>query len=212
MIDSVSDADFQQGGDEPALDRVVQNVAKRYPTLAPYLSDARVQWGDPEEFKKNGGHLEFFPPWEQYNPNPGKVTLELYDRDMKGRALEDAIAGDMLHHLGSVDPNGREIDPAWRYMRDKVIAGRSPEAVEMDKRAYAEAMKNGEQRPFDQWMDQSRADAYVRGYITPDAADNWKDAYTPQQRATLEAMKAHLDLAPPSAAPDQNTGGLINSP
>ncbi len=170
-----------------------QKAGEKYPALAPHLAEAVVQKGDPNVYYKTGGHLEFYSPWESENPNPGKVTLEIYNHGLKGAALEDAIAGDMLHHLGSVNPEtGEPVDAKWRAMRDEVIAARSPQSKAMDERAYANAVTSGDTRDLNTWMDYSRADAHVRGYITPDKENNWRDAYTPEQKAKLEEMKAHL--------------------
>jgi hypothetical protein len=63
----------------------------------------------------------------------------------------------------------------------------------VDQRAYARA---GEQRPFDDWMQQSRGDAYIRGKLAPDANDDWRDVYTPEQQKTLADMFLHLKGAP----------------
>lgn len=209
--DPVPDQAEQRGAAE--LEAAKAAVAARYPALAPHLADAKVQWGDPSIYEKTGGHLEFYPPWESENPNPGKVTLELYDRSLKGKALEDAIAGDMLHHLAAVNPETQQpVDAKWRGMRDEVIAGRDAASKAMDERAYAAATKGGDTRDFDQWMDNSRADAHVRGYLTPDKDDNWRNAYTPQQKATLDQMRNYLTAAPalPVSPPAIAGPGLVN--
>ena len=183
--------------DEPEnLEPVKARIAEKYPALRPYVVEARLQWGDKAN-NKGGGALEFFPQWELNNPNPGAITIEVYDRKLKGKWLEDAIAGEMLHQLSSVDPRTNEpVDRTWRDMRDKLMAARDSGSIAIDNQAYAGAVARGEARTFDQWMDDSRADAHVRGYITPDERNEWRNAYTPLQREVLEEMKRYLGTEP----------------
>jgi hypothetical protein len=174
---------------------MLQNLAEKYPALSPHVSNFQVQWGDPKQYQTSGRHLEFYPPWESENPNPGKATLELYNTGMKGGALESAVLGDMLHYLGATNPEtGKQIDPTWRRLRDKLMTIRGAKNLEMDRREYEEAKKEGESRSFEDWMNESRADAYVRGYLTPDEADEWRknSVYTPEMEKTLETMKSYL--------------------
>lgn len=172
---------------------MLQSIGEKYKALAPHVSNFQVQWGAQDGSIVPGGHLEFYPPWESENPNPGKPTLELYDREMKGPALESAVVGDMLHYLGAVDPaSGKAVDPNWRALRSQLIAARDPDSQKMDANAYKEDRAQGETRSFEDWMNESRADAYVRGYLTPDKANEWADVYSPQQKEILKRMKGYL--------------------
>jgi hypothetical protein len=49
-------------------------------------------------------------------------------------------------------------------------------------------------------MDVSRTDAYLRGYLTPDANDEWRKqgVYTPEQTKILDEMKGYLTKSPDS--------------
>lgn len=171
----------------PALDA----VAKNYPRLAPYLPNVVVQRGKSDDDRQ----LEFYPPWERDNPNPGKITLELY-RDMKGDALHSAIAGDLLHHLGGTDPeSGTPVDPQFYAMKRAVADSRDPRSVALDQRTHAAAVANeGETRSLKDWLDQSRIDAYIRGYITPDDADEWRKSgiYQGPMLSAVEQIKNYL--------------------
>jgi hypothetical protein len=100
----------------------------------------------------------------------------------------------MLHMLGAIDPrSGSPVDPQWLAMKNQLLAQRTPEAQAIDRRAYQQEEPNG-RRSFDDWMAQSRGDAYIRGYLTPDAADEWRQqgVYTPQMTQTLEMMQRYL--------------------
>jgi hypothetical protein len=139
--------------------------------------------------KRSGGmqddrQLEWYPPNERDNPHPGTYTSEIFNPTITNRELPTAIAADALHGL-------KITDPQYAQMRQKFGATLTPRQHEIDQRAYAEA---GEQRPFNQWMEDSRLDAYLRGYMFPDKADEWRKGgmYTPEQQQELEQMRTYL--------------------
>lgn len=177
----------------------VAAVGKQYPALAPYLGDVQVQYGNPSG-PNDPRQLEFYSPWEDTNPNKGKTTLEIYKRDMVGPDLQSAIAGDMLHLLGSVDPRtGRPIDPHWMEMKNQLIKARTPKHDEIDRRAYQEELQQYDEKPtYEDWMQRNRGDAYIRGYITPDKVDEWRKNgfYTPEMSKVLDQMKQYLSTPP----------------
>lgn len=171
---------------------LLSGITQQYPLLGPHLSNAVVQWGPPQS---DGRQLEFYPPWESDNPNPGKTTLELYNRSLQGQGLQNAVAGDMLHLVGSIDPRtGQPVDPTYYGMKQSFAGMLTPQQQAVDQRAYQQEapMYGGNLPPFGDWMQRNRLDAYIRGYITPDAADNWRDVYNTQQLNQLEAMRAYL--------------------
>lgn len=197
------------------LDAIRRRVGAQYPALAPHVNAMALQWGTPET-GANRGHLEFYPPWESDNPNKGQSTLEFYDPQMQGNALQSAIAGDSLHLVGAVDPRtNRAVDPQWLAMKRALVGSLTPQQLAVDQRAYEMDKQRGETRPFDDWMQDSRADAYIRGYITPDAADEWrkKGTYTPDQSNLLTAMKQYLQKPPvsPDNMPPDNALAQIAS-
>ena len=173
---------------EDEFSQLVEEIKRAYPALAPY--EFVIQRGTGE------GHLEFYPAWEKHNPNPGRHTIEVRNPNLKGQALKDAIAGDMLHLLGSVDPrSGRAISPEFARLKQQFKATLTPQQLEVDKRVHAQS---GDPRPFDQWFDVSRLDAYLRGYLFPDEADEWRrqGVYTPEQQKILQQLQQHLKAAP----------------
>lgn len=173
------------------IDAIKARVIAQYPTLEPTVNALRVIWG--KSPVADGRKLEFYPPWESDNPMPGGPTLELFKPQMQGNALRDAIAGDSLHYLGAIDPRtGKPIDEQWMGMKRALRQSLTPEQLAVDRRAYEEAKANGDNRPFEDWMQDSRTDAYIRGYITPDADNNWRDVYNPAQKSLLSGMKNYL--------------------
>lgn len=186
---------------DPRLDA----VSKQFPRLAPYLSNVNIQQGKKTGPKDDRG-LEFYPPWESRNPNPGKITLELFDK-MQGPALTSALGGDLLHYLGGMDPKTKKpVDPQYYAMKQSVLKARTPQQDALDKREYANAVRTqGEKRPYDQWLQQSRIDAYIRGYVTPELGgkypDEWRKNGFYKDPNMLKAVQAIQQYVTTSAQP-----------
>lgn len=188
----------------PAVDPRLAAVQKQFPRLAPYLNNVMIKQGTKTPGDDRG--LEFYPPWESKNPNPGKITLELYDK-MEGPTLTTALGGDLLHYLGGVDPKtNKPIDSNYYAMKQGVLNARTPQQQAMDQREYQNAVKNeGEKRPFEQWLQQSRIDAYIRGYVTPELGGKYPDEWRKQGQynspAMLQAVQAIQKYVTSAPAP-----------
>ena len=176
------------------LDPRLAAVAQQYPRLAPILPMVQVQQGKKANPTDDRG-LEFYPPWESQNPNPGKITLELYD-PMQGPALTTALGGDLLHYLGAVNPqSGKPIDPQYWAMKQSVMNARTPHQDEVDRGIYHQAVRSGqEKRSYRDWLMQSRIDAYIRGFVTPEMGgrypDEWRRNGWYKEPAMLNAVQA----------------------
>lgn len=171
-------------------DDLISNIASEYPTLGEPLRSSEISFAkDPGD----GRQLEFYPPWESENPTPGKPHIQIYG-DLQGRELEHAVAGDMLHYLGSYHPEtGEAPDPKFRDLKSQFAQTITPEQDAMNRRAYEMDKKaHGDVGTFDEWMERSRIDAYIRGHLFPDREDNWRDAYTPEQKLILNRMDNYL--------------------
>lgn len=171
-------------------------IAQNYPALAPYLSKLAIQRGTPTG-PEDDRQLEFYQPWDSDNPQPGKITTELYNKGLKGQDLQETIAGDMLHHLGSVDPTtGQPVDPKWMAMKQQMIAARGVPQTVMDAQAYQQERANPayETGPQDQWMQNNRADAYIRGAVFPNQNPEWQQdgIYSPAMQAVGAQMRDYL--------------------
>lgn len=186
------------------LSSVLPAVAAEYPALAPHTSNAVVQWGPPQSAVE-GGQLETYPPWESENPNPGRTTLEFYNRNLSMPEIHKAAAADMLHIIGATDPrNGQDIDPRWMAMKRQFQQSMTADQLNNDSLAYNRAKGQGEERSFNDWHQDSRTEAYLRGYMFPDAADEWRKSgtYTPQQEEIMARMHAHLKGEAPQSMGD----------
>lgn len=161
---------------------VVREVYQRFPRLAPLAVEVVDSRGTRPDVR---GGLEFYPPDEAYNPKPGRNTIELFDPKLAGQTLHDALAGDMLHGLPSVDPEFAALRQAFK----KTL---TPEQKAFDKKVYETAREDHD--TFDSWMERSWLDAYIRGYLFPDQNDEWRKSgvYTPEQQAMLEQMRGLL--------------------
>jgi hypothetical protein len=177
----------------------IEAAGQAWPAIAPYLQNLRMQWG------KGEGYSEFYPPWESENPNPDKITIELRDQSKSGNwAPQQMIQGEMLHYLGSTDPRtGQPVDPQWLALKNALLQARSPQDIALDKRTYQEEEPD-QGRSFEDWMQESRGDAYIRGYFSPDTADEWRKGgtYTPQMQPILDQMQTYLKTPPKSKKDD----------
>ena len=177
------------------MEDILQEIYKEYPQLGQYPFEVIDSRGKKSPY---GGMIEFYPPDELYNPIPGKPTLEVFDEGLKGESLKKAIFGDMLHYLPDVDPQ-------FALVREELINSLTPEQLDIDKKAYERAVKEyGETRPFEDWFNINRKDAYLRGYLAPDSRDEWKDAYTPQQTGILDFLQQYLKTPQQQEAPIAN--------
>jgi hypothetical protein len=181
------------------IDPRLAAVAQQYPRLAPFLSQVQIQQGRKTDPNDDRG-LEFYPPWESENPNPGKITLELYD-PMQGQALTTALGGDLLHYLGAINPQtGKPIDPQYWAMKQAVMNARTPEQDGVDRSIYQQAVKSGQEtRSYQDWVLQSRIDAYIRGFVTPAMEGRYPDEWRrngwyndPKMKKAVEVIRQYV--------------------
>jgi len=177
-------------------DALLESVYERAPQMRQFgfqVKDSRDQYAvleDGEESRE--GRLEFYPPGEMGPPNqpsmgnpyPGHPTMELfkpltdYNED-----VPQSILGDMLHHLPAVDPE-------FAAMREEFRGTLTKKQVAEDKRSH---LNRGETRSFEDWMEFSRLDAYIRGLLYPDRANDWADVYTDTQRELGKKIRKHVE-------------------
>ncbi|HTF75592.1 MAG TPA: hypothetical protein VK620_14890, partial [Bradyrhizobium sp.] len=174
-----------------------EGIAQNYPALAPYTKNLAVQNG-----KSSGPSddrvLEFYQPWESDNPNPGKLTSELFPaaQSMSPQDRQETIAGDMLHHLGAINPaTGMPVDPNWYAMKQELGAARTPQHLKADANAYAQEKANPsyETAPYSDWDQGNRLDAYVRAGVFPNQNKEWGDFIdNPKMRDIHARMQRYL--------------------
>jgi hypothetical protein len=163
---------------DPSLASLVEQIFQQYPALAAHRSDFAVTRGRPmlgsdgkpllrfDDGKPDTRQLESYAPDESFSPMPGKATTELFNSAVSPAEQQTMIAGDFLHHLP-------DVDPTWAAMKADVV----PQELQADPQLY-----------------RSTGDEWLMGYLTPDAADEWRKggAYKPDQIKKLEKMKSYL--------------------
>lgn len=170
------------GSAPPPID--LAEVAKRYPALAPHLNNTVAQWGE------GPGVMEFYNPDDQENPNKGKITLQFRDRSIQPDQIPDLAAADMLHYLGSSDPQ-------YQALRSQMLGLRTPQQLYADKENYTRELKQfGNLGSYDDYMNDNRSDAYMRGAVFPNVNPEWSGYLTPEQKALGEKAMQYLKAQP----------------
>ncbi len=170
-------------------DNALATAVRNYPVLRPYRNALTTRSGTASDDRQ----MEFYPPWESDNPNPGRVTLEVYNQQMRGPELERALGNDALHYLGAIDPRtGQPVDPHYHGLKQEFIQSLTPDQIAVDQRAYQRARGQGESRPFDDWMQESRADAYLRAFMSPQDNPQWQGVFNPAQQAQLARLHSYV--------------------
>lgn len=151
--------------------------------------------------EKDDRQLEYYPPWEEENPIPGKPVVHVYNQKAKGEELSNLLGGEVLHYMGAVDPNnGKAIDPTFRKMKDSFLKTFTPDQLKRERKMYDRQVAQGWQGSFDQFLDSSRADEYLMGWLFPDKEDEWRKqgAYTGEQMLVLADMEKYLKSNKPT--------------
>lgn len=176
----------------PADRALLAGIGAKYKALAPVMRHAAVVQSAPAT--GDDRHLEFYQPTERDNPRPGRSTFELFDNPT-GQKREDAIAADALHRIGGTD-GGRPVDPTWMGMKQELVGSRSPGQRRIDREAFQGEGEPG-QTP-DRWMQQNRADAYIRAGLFPQDNPEWQlpegdpEGFTNDQRLLFGRMNDYL--------------------
>lgn len=177
---------------------VLGDVSRAYPRLAQYAPNTAVQWGQssgPEDDRQ----LEFYQPWEGENPNPGKNTVELFNKGLKGQDITDSVALDMLHHVGAMDPSTNQpVDPQFYAMKKALVDQISVRKAPWDVADYQDNAKYGPMPTWDDYLMNNRADAYIRAAVSPRMNPGWDNPklWSPEMQATAQQIKAYLASRP----------------
>ena len=148
-------------------------------------------------------YSEFYSPWESGKPDaphpvPGTPHILLHEKGIafQGQDLQNLLAGESLHHLGSVNPTTNQpVDPLWYKWKQYFSTFATLEQTRADRQAYLDEVKNnGETRSFDQWYDQSREEVWLRHGLFPLASEatDKTDWFSLKQKQLLQYMKSYL--------------------
>ena len=176
------------------LEQAMAAVNQQYPTIGQHKIGVSKGMGE--------YYSEFYPPWETGttaapHPFPGTPHIQVMSKGsaLEGQDLQNLLAGESLHHLGSINPiDNIAVDPTWQMMKQSFAKSAPPHQIQADRQAYLDEVKQGETRPFDQWYAQSRGDVWLRHGLFPLASEatdttNW---FSAEQRSWLTHMKSYL--------------------
>ena len=160
--------------EEYSVSDIVNSIKLEYPIFKDIeVSDKR------NKGMSDNRQLEYYS--KEDSPT-GKERVDIFNPNLQGEELKNAIFGDMLH---SAPSKSKE----YADKKLQLINSRTPEQIEIDKEAYNIAIKQGEKRPFDKWFKISRSDAFIRGYL----ANQWEDTYyTEEQKELMNSMVQSL--------------------
>lgn len=183
---------FGQAGTNPSTslyddlnsNNVLQDLFKEKPGLKKFQDPSSTNVLFSDALKGGGRQLEYWPKTEDGtvdnpHPNPGNTTLEIFNPDLKRnpKMLKDALYGDLLH--------GMTNDPNLSAMRKQFSKNFTPQSLDFEN------SRGG--------INNSRLDAYIRGYLAPDQDDEWRinqqkhgDIYSPKQLEILTKMQRYL--------------------
>lgn len=131
-------------------------------------------------------------PW---NPFSGRHGIQVHQmgQALAQPDLKNLLGGEALHILGGMNPNTQQpIDPGFMTLKQRFLNSMTPDQLTTDRMEYR---SSGDQRPFDQWMQQSRLDAYLRPGLFPMSQGTdpgWYSTYTPEQLGILQNMQGYL--------------------
>lgn len=182
------------------INAAMQSVQSKYPIFK-NIPMAVTRASGPYE-------SETYMPWDEENPQKGKLHVQLRSQGVQaqtGQQLHDTIASEGLHYLGAKQPDGQPVNPQWYALKQQFQQALTPRDVELAKQRWQEEQKNGEKRPFQQFMDQSYLDMFFRGYLFPqNQGPEWvarQGKWPPQQAQIMEKARA---LMQGQNAPSQN--------
>ena len=205
MLGAVSDRDVAMLGkqvEDPSKNNLgwkrgmISEITQEHPRLGKY--DWQVIDGDPSR-NVGGGYLEFYSPDDKDNPFQGKPTIEVYPSTSRlpRKELKQMIYGDMLHYLP-------QVDPSWNKLRGDLANSFTDKQNKINRMAYQRELarnlkhgkpwslpvrEGGQMRPYSEFMDMNRLDAWARGALAPDKYNEWAGMYTPDQMKIIGDMR-----------------------
>ena len=166
---------------------------------------------DPSYESEGSGFIEFVHPDEPSNTlkKPSIIIRNRSELEKQVGNIDEFVKGEALHYLA-------DVDPTFSDFRDQYSKSLTQGQKAIDKRAYARSKEMyGEKRPYNKWFDANRLDAHIRGYLSPDKADEWRGSYTPEQISILEKMRSYLnsgktqDLSEGALPNQRASGGFV---
>lgn len=182
---------------DPSYTAAVQAVNRQYPLLANVPINVSRAAGPYQD--------ETYMPWGEDNPTPGKLSIQLRAaRPKTPQELQDIITTEAMHYLGNVKPGGEPVNPAWWNLKQQFRQAMTPRDQELAQQHWQEEQKafkdtggrEGDNRSYDDFMNQSYLDMFMRGYMFPKSqGQEWVERqgkWPPAQAKILDQMQRLL--------------------
>jgi hypothetical protein len=186
-MDGYTPGDFTETALEPTKN-ILQQAQDMYPRLKG-LDYGYKESPQTEGDKRQLEHWAAGEPGDDKYPRPSdlpldKNSIEVFNKDIK----PSDVAGDIVsHHLVNKDPTLKKINKEFESTLS------SPTGKTALRELYAEALREGEDRPYKQWLDQTGKAQYLRGYAFDQFSKKSQDKfYSKQQKKILDKMKSYL--------------------
>jgi hypothetical protein len=150
----------------------------------PYLQGKDISFAytpTPNETRQ----LEFYPPEETQRPAyipSGRPGIEVFNPNVKPI---DILGDYVSHYAVQNDPRLKEMYGQFQQSIDPAT---------MQQRYQYHQQNFGEQRPYEQWLQQTGLPEYFRGYTFNQWGDNAAQMYTPQQLNILNQIRNYLGI------------------
>jgi hypothetical protein len=174
-----------------------QTVRKKYPILSNVPIKVTKAPGPYED--------ETYQPWGEDNPDPGNLSIQIrHARPKTQQELENIVTTESMHYLGTRKPSGEPVNPAWWNLKQQFRQAMTPRDMELAKQHWQEEQqqfastggKEGDKRSFDDFMNQSYLDMFMRGYMFPQSqGQEWVERqghWPPAQAKILDQMQTLL--------------------
>lgn len=162
-------------------EKIVSDVLQEYPGLQSVLNEdnAKVSLADKKRKDLNkriggGGGLETWFPDDEGpegfpHPEIGKYVFEIYeDKIAKDpEILKEAVKLDALHAMKN--------DEEWNKMRGEFFSKFHPKVLEWEKNKIYPERRVNEEETFEDYMDRTALDGYLRGGLNSISDKKLKD-------------------------------------
>lgn len=186
----------------------LEQAADDYPRLKDSIGKFAFKQSDPASPDDRRG-LEFYPQGEEYSFDKSKPAIEVFNgKDVKSKD----IAGDIVSHY-LAQGNDPVVTQAYNNFRDNLTDDQQHRL----NFQYQSAKKDGEDRPYYQWLQASGLPAAFRGY----AFQQWDDGdmvYTDAQKKSFDNLNQYLKQPSPATRGSdilkgiQQAGALFGEP
>ena len=160
----------------------------------PFMKDVQFFYNPPGVQRTGDAGLETYPVGEEDRPTGlpmDKVGIGVWSS--QGLSPEGFVGDYLTHHMIYNDPKMAEM-----YKQFQTATGAYPAGQDFLKELYREATQDRalkENRPYEQWLEQSGWPQYLRGYVSKQFnPSDYAKVYSPEQIKIMDQMRQALGL------------------